>query len=257
MPAENGSNLHKHCFWVLTTLLGFSLREALAGLFLKGYTRDIGTWTLELFRVGTLTATVIAFLLGAARYFEDQASKDAGAQQSQSEDVSYVLDLALAVLHFAAVFILATLCTTHDQTHQKVSSFGVALAFVLVYDLLWVWLSPSAGQNDLAREWAGINCQIVVVSGFIFFLLRYGFTLDPYSSEEAALLPAILGRVLDVRRTFGHQRTASSARHPGPSCCPRSWLAKSVSLLPDKAESSTSVESAWREFGAPPADSLN
>lgn len=158
--------LHRHAFWLYGVVVGLAIQQALLSLLPKlidpNDTR-IGSWS-EALRLFVFLLLIIRFFLGSAAYFDEVYC---GTQSDKYDKKSYGLDYLLGFVHFVVFFGWAL---TIDLQQSPSYLFPSMLAFILLYDLVWLWVSRNNDTANRIKLWAFVNA-LTFLLGASFYVI--------------------------------------------------------------------------------------
>jgi len=194
-------SLHTHAFWLFSTIVGLSIKEALSETIPYIITPPANPAFDRVFygfRLAVFLIVIIRFYLGSAVFFER-----AHAGETADEDFprkSYSIDFLFGLFHFILFFVWAF---SIDIDKKPFWLFPVMLAVILLWDLPWLLVSLKQQSVQLIKLWAAIN-GMTALTGFVAYkLVRSSFNFPTWEmsytwGELAAYCVVLIISALDI-----------------------------------------------------------
>ena len=166
---DQGTPMHIHtqAFWLYTTIVGLSIKEALSDTvpFLIAPPPNTAFDRIDVAcRLSTFLIVTIRFYLGSALFFE---LAHTGAEAKEFPDRKYIIDFLAGTLHFLLFFAWAF---SIDIYTKPPVLFPVLMGTILLYDLAWLFAVRNISTMRLIKVWTLFNAVTFVVC-FLFYVV--------------------------------------------------------------------------------------
>jgi len=214
---SSAEGLHKHAFWLYGVIIGLAIKAALE-IVVKhlisppvGLPRDAST---EAARLIVFLVLIIQFYLGSVVFYDKVYENPEDPEKFKG--ANYAVDFLFGLIHFLFFFGWSLTIDTHSG-HLRL--FPLGLAFILLYDFIWLIASLNyPTRNNIAR-WTFVNFGTVVLAIAIYYITLSVYNNDDRTAERIAYIPVILVSIVDIvgmitnreiiadlfRKLFSHQ----------------------------------------------------
>lgn len=194
-------SLHTHAFWLFSTIVGLSIKEALSEAvpnIIAPPANPAFDRIVYGFRLAVFLIVIIRFYLGSVVFFEKTHAGETADENFPRK--SYSIDFLFGLSHFILFFVCAF---SIDIDKKPFWLFPVLLTVILLWD--WPWLAASYGQQSvgLIKLWAYVN-SLTALLGFVAYkVVRSSFTFNTWEmsytwGELAAYGVVLVVSALDV-----------------------------------------------------------
>lgn len=156
-------SIHAQAFWLYTTIVGLSIKEALSDTVPSLITPPLNTAFDRIdvaCRLCTFLIVTIRFYLGSALFFELAHTR--ADVEREFPDRKYIIDFLAGTLHFLLFFAWAF---SIDIYAKPLALFPVLMGVILLYDLAWLFVVRNISTMRLIKVWTIFNA---VTFGFCF-----------------------------------------------------------------------------------------
>lgn len=193
--------LHSHAFYIYGVIVGLSIREALARVaphLLHPSTVPAWEARLEAVRLVVLLLMTTVFYFGSGVFFDKVYLNPATCDLYKKK--IYGLDFAIGLAHFLFFFGWSLTITDHSRAYFGVSAFLGFMGFILIYDLVWIFMSTGYDTMEEIKLWTFMGVLTFVLSGVAFFVVRA--VSDDVVGEYWAILVVMLYLLGDATELF-------------------------------------------------------
>jgi len=156
-------SIHNQAFWLYTTIVGLSIKEALSDtvpFLITPPSNTVFDWIDVTCRLCTFIIVTIRFYLGSALFFE--LAHTGANVEKEFPDRKYIIDFLAGTLHFLLFFGWAFSINIYTK---PTILFPALMGIILLYDLAWLFAVRNISTMKLIKVWTTFNA---VTFGFCF-----------------------------------------------------------------------------------------